>query len=110
MSNINKVIAGLKFFKEKLFNGIFREHIGVFDDAIEIIENAPENRKPCEFCCDMKSINEVSEKFDISVQYCPVCGRKIPSGGIKICNGYAIPHSTYGSLSKRSNGGINIRR
>lgn len=83
MSNINKVIAGLKFFKEKLFNGIFREHIGVFDDAIEIIENAPENRKPCEFCCDMKSINEVSEKFDISVQYCPVCGRKIPSGGLK---------------------------
>lgn len=25
-------------------------------------------------------------------------------------NGYAIPHSDYGSLSERSNGSINIRR
>ena len=80
MKNINKVIAGLQFFKEKLFNGIFRDKIGVFDDAIEIIENAPENRKPCAFCSNTESINKVSEKIDISVHYCPVCGRKLPSG------------------------------
>lgn len=80
MNKIKKTISGLLFFKEKLFNGIFGDRIGVFDDAIEIIENSPENKEPCDFCKDINSINSVSLKNNITVNYCPVCGRKLPSG------------------------------
>ena len=84
MKNIHKVIDGLRFFQAKLYNGIFGDRIGVFNDAIEIIMDSPENKSPCEFCCNMKSINEISKKFNIAVQYCPVCGRKLPSGDLNV--------------------------
>ena len=43
--NGNEVINGLLFFKEKLYNGIFRDRISCFDDAIKDIEQLQKYRE-----------------------------------------------------------------
>lgn len=45
MDDIQRIVAGLMFFKEKLYNGIFQDRIGVFDEAISAMQELQQYRE-----------------------------------------------------------------
>lgn len=73
-NKIQLAIDAMKFFKVKLFNGIFKEYIGNFDTAIEALEKQLP-QKP------VKARNEIvcprCRTLVGSSPYCRYCGQAL---------------------------------
>ena len=62
-----EAIKAMKFYKEKLYNGIFNQYISAFDVAISALEKQIP-KKPLQAC---------GHATDKTMNYCPVCGQAL---------------------------------
>lgn len=76
---IKIAIDSMKFFKEKLYNGIYGEFVGNFDTAISALEK----QTP-------KKVNNLEVFSDIGA-----CIPKTKSGNCPVCNNFMIGNHTY---------------
>lgn len=97
--NKPEALQAMKFYKEKLFNGIFKDKIEAFDIAADAIDKQipkkviPFKRTTHEFQNDICKHSgypcEHIKTFNIEYQYtdykCPVCGRIAADGEPSYC-------------------------
>ena len=81
-----EAIQAMQFYKEKLYNGIFKEKIGSFDTAISALEKQIPKKPIDEFSAHAIYDNDGNylEQLDTTTFKCPICNRILASGEISI--------------------------